>query len=90
MRVKGEPIYVIGKHMSEHGIGFYFNEPISDRFVIATFGIGLEMDELRMLVELSWCRFTESGFYENGGRLLQEAATLDWDKATGESRCVLV
>ena len=89
MSVLGEPLFVIGKHMSEHGLGFYHNEPISHRFVVATFGVGIDMDELRMLVELSWCRFTETGFYENGGRLLQEVGQLEANELTGELRCML-
>jgi hypothetical protein len=28
-------------------------------------------DRLRLLIDVTWCRFTEQGWYESGGRFLQ-------------------
>ena len=72
--VDGQPIVddtfaVLGKHMSERGIDFYHTEPISERRVIATFENSGAVQS--MLLELTWCRFGQHGWYENGGRFLK-------------------
>jgi hypothetical protein len=65
----GQPVVVVGKHLSERGFGFYHPEPLAYRRMVAT----LETpggDRLSLLIDLSWCRFTGRGWYESGGRFL--------------------
>lgn len=65
-----ESVVVLGKHLNEHGLDFYFNEPLPYRRVIASFERnGREI--VHLLLELTWCRFGRHGWYENGGRFLQ-------------------
>ena len=65
-----ESVVVLGKHLNEHGVDFYFNEALPYRRVIATFERnGREV--MHILMELTWCRFGRHGWYENGGRFLQ-------------------
>jgi hypothetical protein len=65
-----ESVVVLGKHLNEHGLDFYFNEPLPYRRVIASFQRnGREV--MHILMELTWCRFGRHGWYENGGRFLQ-------------------
>jgi hypothetical protein len=65
-----ESVVVLGKHLNEHGVDFYFNEPLPYRRVIATFERnGREI--MHILMDLTWCRFGRHGWYENGGRFLQ-------------------
>ena len=67
---QGEPVVVVGKHLSERGFGFYHREPLPYRRMI----LSLETAggaRLGFLILLSWCRFTRHGWYESGGRFLQ-------------------
>ena len=66
----GEPVVVVGKHLSERGFGFYHPKPLPYRRMI----VSLETaggTKLGFLIELSWCRFTRHGWYESGGRFRQ-------------------
>jgi hypothetical protein len=66
----GETIVVAGKQISEHGLGFYHQDPLPYRRMIAS----LETSTgacLAFLINLSWCRFMRCGWYESGGRFLQ-------------------
>lgn len=66
----GDSVAVVGKTLSERGLGFYYQQPISDRRMIAS----LETSDLRwaaFLINITWCRFTQYGWYESGGRFLQ-------------------
>ncbi len=66
----GESVVVVGKHLSEHGLGFYHQNPLPYRHVIAS----LENGQGRwygFLMDLLWCRYTCHGWYESGGRFLQ-------------------
>jgi hypothetical protein len=66
----GESVVVVGKHLSERGLGFYHPKPLPYRRMIAT----LESSNgvrLGFIIDLSWCRFTKHGWYESGGRFLQ-------------------
>ncbi len=65
----GEAIVVLGKHLSNQGLDFYFHRPVSHRRVIASFD-GELPDRIEMLMDLTWCRFNGHGWYENGGRFL--------------------
>ena len=66
----GESIVVVGKHLSERGLGFFHPGPLPHRRVIAS----LERPQdgwYAFLLELRWCRFTRQGWYESGGRFLE-------------------
>jgi len=66
----GESIVVVGKHVSERGLGFYHAKPIAHRRVVAS----LERPHdgwYAFLLDLRWCRFTRQGWYESGGRFLE-------------------
>ncbi|MBN2476214.1 MAG: hypothetical protein JXB62_16495 [Pirellulales bacterium] len=67
---QGEMLVVVGKHLSERGLGFYHPKPIPYRRMI----VSLEANNgqwLGFLIDLNWCRFTKQGWYESGGRFLQ-------------------
>ena len=67
---EGTTIVVVGKHLSENGLGFFHQFPLPQRRMIAS----VECKNghwLGFLMDISWCRFTRSGWYESGGRLLQ-------------------
>lgn len=69
---KGEPLVVVGKHLSERGLGFYHPKPLPHRRMIAS----LEAaggQRMHFLIDLTWCRFTRHGWYESGGHFLQAA-----------------
>jgi hypothetical protein len=66
----GDPVVVVGKHLSERGLGFYYREPLPYRRMIAS----LELPEARwvgFLIDITWCRFTQHGWYDSGGRFIQ-------------------
>lgn len=69
-----EPVVVLGKHIAKHGLDFYFTQPITHRRVVARFE-GFPKAAVEILMDLTWCRFGEHGWYENGGRFLS-AVTL--------------
>ena len=74
----GQPIVVVGKQLSEQGLDFYHPQPIPFRRAIASLQTrGGQW--LSFLVELTWCRFTEHGWYDNGGRFLQ---VIEFEHAT--------
>ena len=67
---QGDTFVVVGKHLSEQGLGFYHPKPLPYRRMIAS----LETQSgqwIGFLIDLSWCRFTKQGWYESGGRFLQ-------------------
>jgi hypothetical protein len=66
----GESVVVVGKHLSEHGLGFFYQQPLPNRRMIAS----LQAQESRwlgFLIDITWCRFTQHGWYDSGGRFLQ-------------------
>ena len=65
------PVVVVGKHISEHGLGFYHPTPLPYRRVQAEILGGEEMHNLRVLMDLTWCRFNREGWYDGGGRFLE-------------------
>ena len=67
---KDETIVVLGKHLSERGLDFYYEAPLPHRRVIASWE-GHDGSWLALLLDLRWCRSTKHGWYENGGRFLQ-------------------
>ena len=68
----GETVVVVGKHISQRGLGFYHPKPLPYRRMIASLESG-NGRWVAFLVDLNWCRFTKQGWYESGGRFLQAA-----------------
>jgi hypothetical protein len=67
---EGETVVVAGRDISEHGLGFYHQEVLPYRRMIAS--IEYKRDQwMAFSIDLSWCRFTRGGWYESGGRLLE-------------------
>jgi hypothetical protein len=64
-----DTVVVVGRHLSEQGLGFFHPKPLPYRQVIAS----LETNGrwFAFLLDLKWCRFTRHGWYESGGRLLE-------------------
>lgn len=67
---EGDTVVVVGRDISEHGLGFYHQVPLPYRRMIASLECGKDR-WFAFLIDLSWCRFTKGGWYESGGRLLQ-------------------
>ncbi len=65
-----ETIVVLGKHLSERGLDFYYMAPLPYRRVIASWECP-NGRWLAMVLDLRWCRSNRHGWYENGGRFLQ-------------------
>jgi hypothetical protein len=72
----GKSIVVVGKHLSDRGLGFYHPQPLQHRRMIASLE-NARGELIGFLVDLSWCRFTKDGWYESGGRFLQTALPPD-------------
>jgi hypothetical protein len=64
-----DTIVVLGKHLSEHGLDFYYQAPLAYRRVIASWECS-PGNWLALVVDLRWCRSNRHGWYENGGRFL--------------------
>jgi hypothetical protein len=64
-----EPLAVLGKHITNHGLDFYHQQSIPYRRVIARFESSPDQ-QVEILMTLTWCRFGRHGWYENGGRFL--------------------
>ncbi|WP_425615145.1 hypothetical protein NA78x_005042 [Anatilimnocola sp. NA78] len=60
---------VVGKHVSNHGVDFYYAQPVEWSKVIASFNLP-EGRWIGLLMELTWCRFSRHGWYDNGGRFV--------------------
>lgn len=67
---EGDTLVVVGKHLSERGLGFYHPKPLPYRKMIASLE-SASGEWLGFLIDLNWCRFTKQGWYESGGRFLQ-------------------
>ena len=66
----GESVVVVGKQLSTNGLDFYYQEPLPFRNAIASLQTR-SGQRLSLLIELTWCRFTEFGWYDNGGRFVE-------------------
>ena len=66
----GENVVVAGKQVSEDGLGFYHQQPLAHRRMIASIDAGRGR-WLGFLIDITWCRFTQQRWYESGGRILQ-------------------
>jgi hypothetical protein len=73
-----EPVVVVGKHLSECGLDFYHHQLLPYRRMIASFHVG-KGRAVELLLDLTWCRFTKLGWYENGGRFLQALSPPEYD-----------
>lgn len=68
-----QTVVVVGKTLTERGMDFYHQQPIPHRRVIVT----IETQSgytASFLMDLTWCRYTKQGWYDNGGRFLDTAA----------------
>jgi hypothetical protein len=72
-------IVVVGKTLSERGFGFYHQQALPDRRMIASFHAGDDR-WLGLLMDLRWCRFSGQGWYESGGRFLQAVPAVTPEK----------
>ena len=63
---------VVGRQLSERGLDFYHNEPLTSRKLIASLA-GEDDRMISLVLELTWCRFGRHGLYENGGRFVSIA-----------------
>jgi hypothetical protein len=65
-----EAVVVVGRDLSERGMGFFHPQPLNDRYAVATLqdNSGRSMS---LLLDVSWCRFTSYGWYVSGGRFLR-------------------
>ena len=61
---------VVGKTLSEGGLGFFHREPFAERQVIASL-TNHQQQYVGFLLDITWCRFTTLGWYESGGRFLE-------------------
>ena len=66
----GQSIAVIGKHLSEGGLGFYHAEPLPYRHMIASLQ-RTESHWAGFLLDIRWTCFTQFGWYDSGGQFLQ-------------------
>ena len=55
-------------------LGFYHQQPLPYRHMIASLQ-GHDARWLGFLVDITWCRFTQHGWYDSGGRFLQGVAS---------------
>ena len=82
-----DSVVVVGKHIANHGLDFYYLQPIPHRRVVARFeSVGCATVEI--LMDLTWCRFGKHGWYENGGRFLS-ALKLPASATVGNDELVL-
>lgn len=61
---------VVGKDLSDAGIGFFHQHRIPHRRVRLRLELP-ELGPLEMIVEMLWCHFTRQGWYESGARILE-------------------
>lgn len=67
----GKSFSVLGKHIADRGFDFYSHEPVPYRRMIASFETA-PGQVMALLMDVSWCRFGAHGWYENGGRFLEQ------------------
>ncbi|UUO05106.1 hypothetical protein M4951_17160 [Blastopirellula sp. J2-11] len=67
-----QTVVVVGKTLTERGLDFYHQQPITHRRVIVTVETPNGYSA-SFLVDLTWCRYTKQGWYDNGGRFLDTA-----------------
>jgi hypothetical protein len=70
----GESVAVVGKTLSERGLGFFYQQPITHRRMIASLETS-QQSWAGFLIDITWCRFSRYGWYESGGRFIQAVAS---------------
>lgn len=83
-RVVGPVVGGCCKDISLRGVGFFHPEPLPFRKVVVTFETR-DQKEVAMVVVLSWCRFTRSGWYESGGRFLKVVPASDFASESSQT-----
>lgn len=71
-----DPVVVVGKDLSERGLGFYHPHPLPYRRVVASLETHAGQP-VAFLIDINWCRFTRHGWYDSGGRILQVVEPAD-------------
>lgn len=66
---QGPTLVVVGKQVSEAGLGFYHPKPLPTR--VASVTLSAAQESVQLLLELLWTQFTEHGWYESGGRFVR-------------------
>jgi len=67
----GPVVIVSGKHISETGLSFFHPEPLPYRLVAATLE-KLDGTHCAFVIDVGWCRFTQLGWYESGGKFIRQ------------------
>jgi hypothetical protein len=67
----GSSVIVSGKHISETGLSFFHPEPLPYRLVAATLE-KLDGTHCQFVIDVGWCRFTQLGWYESGGKFIRQ------------------
>lgn len=67
----GPAVCVSGKHLSEEGLSFFHPQPLPYRLVVASLE-KLDGTRAEFLLDVDWCRFTQFGWYESGGKFVQK------------------
>ncbi len=69
--LKKESCVVVGKDLSQRGIGFFHKEVIPYKKIRVLFTMPGEV-QIEADVDLTWCRYTDLDWYESGGRILKD------------------
>ena len=64
-----EPTLIVGRHMSYGGLDFYHQRPLPFRQGIVSVETSCRQ-WLRILIDVTWCRFIRQSWYLSGGRFL--------------------
>ncbi len=65
----GDPVTVSGKQISEAGLSFFHPQPLAHRLVLASIEKP-NRQRCELLLDVDWCRFTQAGWYESGGKFV--------------------
>jgi len=83
IRVKGEPVTVVGKQLASRGLDFFHTEVLTFKRAIVSFDAMLGLDE-HFVINLSWCRFLRPGWYDSGGRFTHVVESADLFQSADE------
>jgi hypothetical protein len=75
-------INVVGKDISPRGISFFHERPLPYRRAIVSFEHP-DVGRFCVEVDVTWCRFTSSGWYQSGGRLIRTIARANAAESSG-------
>lgn len=70
--LRDETVVVIGKDLSERGLGFYHQQPLACRKAIVSLEAA-DGEWVAFVIDIKWCRFTTHAWYDSGGCLLETA-----------------